>query len=148
MKTHHILLTVSLVTLAWTTSTSLMAQTTPGKTREQVRQELMEAVRTGNIPCNDESGKLMREVYPSRYPQPPAAESKTREQVKQELEEAIRTGNIQCNNESGNFTAREMNPSRYPAAPVTPGKTREAVKEELREAIRTGTIPKTSEANP
>lgn len=148
MKTHHILLTASLVTLAWTASTSLMAQTPPGKTREQVRQELMEAVRTGNIPCNDESGRLMREVYPSRYPQPPAVEAKTREQVKQELEEAIRTGSIQCNNESGNYTAREINPSRYPPAPANPGKTREAVREELRDAIRTGTMPKASESNP
>ena len=148
MKTHHILIPVSLATLACAMSPQLLAQTQAAKTREQVRQELMEAVRTGNMPCNDDSGKLMREMYPSRYPQPPAVESKTREQVKQELDEAIRTGGIQCNNETGNFTAREINPSRYPPAPASPGKTREAVKKELQEAIRTGTMPKSSESTP
>lgn len=140
MKTRHLLTTASLVTLAWTASTALMAQTPPGKTREQVRQELMEAVRTGNIPCNDESGKLMREMYPSRYPQPPAVESKTREQVQEELREAIRTGNVMCNRDTG-MLEREANPSRYPAVPAPAGKTREEVRQELREAIRTGDMP-------
>jgi len=121
MKTHHILITASLATLAWTASTHLMAQTQVGKTREQVRAELMEAVRTGNIPCGGETGQLMREMYPSRYPQPPAVESKTREQVKEELAEAIRTGNIQCNNDSG-MLERQVNPSRYPPVPAPVGK--------------------------
>ena len=62
MNKRHILTAASLATLSWMVSPLLMAQTPPGKTREQVRQELMEAVRTGNIPCNDESGKLMREM--------------------------------------------------------------------------------------
>ena len=147
MKTQHILTAACLVALAWTASTTLMAQTDAPKTREQVRQELMEAIRTGNIPCNDDSARLMREIFPSRYPQAPAVESKTREQVQQELQEAIRSGNVQCNNESGMLTQREANPSRYPPAPASPGKSREAVKEELREAIRTGTMPKNSESD-
>ena len=140
MQTQHILITACMAALAWSTSSQLMAQNPPPKTREQVRQELMEAVRTGNIPCNDDSGRLMREVYPSKYPQPPAVESKTREQVQQELQEAIRTGNVQCNNDSG-MLERQVNPSRYPAVPSGPGKSREEVKQELREAIRTGNMP-------
>jgi len=145
MKTHHILVTASVAVLAWGTSPLTMAQTPTGKTREQVRAELMEAVRTGNIPCNDDSGRLMREVYPSNYPQTPAAEAKTREQVQAELQEAIRTGNIMCNNDSG-MLERQVNPSRYPAAPAAAGKTRAQVQQELREAIRTGDMPANDES--
>lgn len=38
------------------------------KTREQVRAELMEAIRTGNMPANDDSGCLLNEINPSAYP--------------------------------------------------------------------------------
>lgn len=138
MKTSQLLITA--LALTWASTTALTAQAQTTKTREQVRQELMEAVRTGNIPCNDDSGRLMREIYPSKYPQPPGVETKTREQVQSELQEAIRTGNVMCNNDSG-MLERQVNPSRYPAVPPAAGKTREQVQEELREAIRTGNLP-------
>ena len=113
MKTAPLLTAASLAVLSWIVNTPVMAQTEPVKSREQVRQELMEAVRTGNIPCNDDSGRLMREVYPSRYPQAPAAEAKTREQVQQELREAIRTGDMPANDESGH-KLKEVHPGMYP----------------------------------
>jgi hypothetical protein len=38
------------------------------KTREQVKAELAEAQRTGDIIADGESGKKLNELYPSRYP--------------------------------------------------------------------------------
>ena len=111
-----------------------------GKTREQVKAELKEAQRTGNMPCGDESGRTLREANPSRYPAPPATVGKTREQVKAELEEAKRTGDVMCANESG-MKEREANPGRYPAKPSGPTKSRAQVKAELEEAKRLGNIP-------
>jgi hypothetical protein len=40
----------------------------PCKTREQVRAELEEAKRTGNLPANDESGCMLKDMYPDLYP--------------------------------------------------------------------------------
>jgi hypothetical protein len=38
-----------------------------GRTRQQVRQELAEAIRTGDIISAGESGQTLREQYPQRY---------------------------------------------------------------------------------
>lgn len=40
------------------------------KTRDQVRAELAEAIRTGNMPANGESGVLLNQVNPGRYAPP------------------------------------------------------------------------------
>jgi hypothetical protein len=64
------------------------------KTREQVKAELAEAIRTGDIVVDQESGKKANELFPGRYPAKPVAQGKTREQVKIELAEAIRTGQM------------------------------------------------------
>ena len=40
------------------------------KTREQVKAELAEAIRTGDVVADGESGKKLKELYPSRYPAP------------------------------------------------------------------------------
>ena len=56
-----------------------LAQDAPvGKTREQVKAELAEAIRTGNVLADSESGRLMKDVYPNRYPlAPQAAQAQT-----------------------------------------------------------------------
>ena len=64
------------------------------KTREQVKAELAEAIRTGDIVVNGETGQKANELFPGRYPAKPVAQGKTREQVKIELAEAIRTGQM------------------------------------------------------
>lgn len=38
------------------------------KTREQVKAELEEAIRTGDILAPGKSGRKLNELYPSRYP--------------------------------------------------------------------------------
>ena len=40
-----------------------------GKTREQVKAELAEATRTGDIIAPGESGLKLNELYPQRYEQ-------------------------------------------------------------------------------
>ena len=109
------------------------------KTREQVRNELAEAIRNGDVLAPGESGLTLRELHPERFPAAPATVGKTRDQVRNELAEAMRTGDILANGDSG-LTLREQNPQRYPAQVQVAGKTREHVKAELAEAIRTGDI--------
>jgi|JTFN01.1.fsa_nt_gb hypothetical protein len=63
------------------------------KSRDQVRAELAEAVRAGNVIANNATGETVRsagaDVGQSRV---------TREQVKAELAEAIRNGDVIANN--------------------------------------------------
>ena len=68
------------------------AVTTAGKTRDQVRAELVEAQRTGNIQAYGNSGKNLNELYPNQYPAKVVAQGKTREQVLAELVQAQRSG--------------------------------------------------------
>jgi len=108
-----------------------------GLTRAQVKADLAEAMRTGNMLAAGESGMTLRELNPQRYPAPVVAEGKTRAQVQAELADAIRTGEVLANDESG-LKANEENPQRYPARVMAAGKTRAQVRAELAEAIRTG----------
>jgi predicted RNase H-like HicB family nuclease len=121
------------------------ADTSTGKTRDQVRAELKEAVRTGNIIGNSESGRMRNDINPSQYPAQPTTQGNTRAEVTAELKEAVRTGNIIGNSESGRMR-NEINPSQYPAQPMTQGNTRAEVLAELKEAIRTGNMPANDES--
>ena len=108
--------TLSALTLAvLALSAGLALAQDPGgpKTREQVRAELMEAIRTGDMPANDETGRMLNEVNPSAYPPKVVAPCKTREQVRAELAEARRTGNIPSTDESG-CLLNDMYPDLYP----------------------------------
>jgi transposase-like protein len=115
------------------------AQAQFSKTREQVRAELMEAIRTGDIVNNSEIGLRLNEINPSAYPTKAMVTGNTRERVQAELAHAIRSGDMVANDESGK-KLNEVNPSAYPPKQFVAGKTREQVKAELAEAIRTGDI--------
>jgi hypothetical protein len=106
------------------------------KTREQVKAELREAVRTGDVLANGDSGLKLNELYPQRYPHV-AADGKTRAQVQTELAAAMRDGTMVAAGEGG-MTLRDEFPQRYPAVAVAPGRTRAEVVAETREAIRNG----------
>jgi Domain of unknown function (DUF4148) len=84
-------------------------------TREQVKAELAEAIRTGNVLADGESGLMRNQIDPGRYPAKPMLAGKTREQVKAELAEAIRTGDMPAGGESG-LMLYEMYPQRYAKA--------------------------------
>lgn len=133
--------TISLVLLA-ALGTSVQAQSE--MTRKQVKAELAEAIRTGDILAPGDSGLKLNELYPQRYPHPTASPTVTRAQVKAELAEGIRTGDVLAGGDSGLKLSEEF-PRRYPAAVVPPGKTRSEVRAELAEAIRTGDIVGNSE---
>ena len=100
------------------------------QTRAQVKAELAEAIRTGNM-VYDEIGQLYNEFYPHNYPSRPVA-SKSRAEVKAELAEAIRTGNI-VYDQTGRLY-NEFYPHNYPQQTVA-SKSREEVRMELAEAI-------------
>ena len=55
------------------------------KTREQVKAELAEAIRTGEMLERGGRSRKLNEVYPGRYPVKPLAQQKTRAQVQVEL---------------------------------------------------------------
>ncbi len=110
------------------------------KTRAEVRKELEDARKMGEIPANDESGLLLREEFPQRYPPKATGPSITREQVRKELQEAQRLGEIPANDES-NMQLHELYPSRYPQQANGPRLTREEVKQELERARKAGEIP-------
>jgi len=85
------------------------------KTREQVKAELAEAIRTGNMPAHDESGRLLNQVYPERYAAPLAQAGKSRAEVQAELTEAIRTGDVVAHGEAGE-KLKDLNPGAYPTS--------------------------------
>lgn len=114
-------------------------------TREQVKAELAEAIRTGDVVGNGETGQKLNAMYPGRYPAKPAVLGKSRAQVRADLADAQRTGDIVGNGETGQ-KLNEMYPGRYPPKPVVAGKTRAEVKAELSEAVRTGDIVVNAEA--
>ena len=57
-------------------ATSAQAQAQAGKTREQVRAELYEAIRTGDMLAGD-SGRTLYEQFPERYAKARAASQVT-----------------------------------------------------------------------
>jgi ribosomal protein L30E len=130
---------LALAVAALAATNAIAADASAPKTREQVKAELAEAVRTGDIVVNGETGQKANEMFPGLYPAKPEFQGKTREQVQAELAQAVRTGDILADGESG-LMLNQINPSRYPAKPAAQSKTREQVKAELSEAIRTGDI--------
>jgi hypothetical protein len=106
------------------------------KTREQVKAELKEAIRTGDVLAGGDSGLKMNELYPQRYPRV-GAETKARAEVQAELAAAMRDGTLVPAGE-GAMSLRDEFPQRFPAVAITPGRTREEVVAETREAIRNG----------
>ena len=128
------LLTLSSALFLAVVGSQAMAE--PAKTRAEVKAELAEAIRTGDIVVGESSLKL-NERFPHRYPAASKEQGKTRDQVKAELAEAIRTGDILASGDSG-LKLNEIRPDQYPAVAQGPGKTRAQVQAELAEAIRTG----------
>lgn len=68
-----------------------MAATDAPVTREQVKAELAEAMRTGNVVVGESSATL-REAYPQNYPAEQHVATKSRGEVRAELAEAFANG--------------------------------------------------------
>lgn len=127
---------VALAFTAMFAGQAMAATTDAPVTREQVKAELAEAIRTGNVSYG-ESGLKLNEQFPQRYPAQHVA-SKSREQVKAELAEAVRTGNIVSGESS--LKLNEQFPGSYPGQHEVASKSREQVQTELANAIRSGQI--------
>ncbi len=111
-------------------------------TREQVKAEFAEAVRTGDIMSN-RGGQKLNERFPERYAAKQGQSTVTREQVKAELAEAQRTGDIAVG-QSGR-KLNEITPNRYPVKQAQAPLTRAQVNAEWVEAQRTGNYVMASE---
>ena len=135
-----ILSSITLAVAALASGYAMAADTSAPLTRAQVQAELAEAVRTGDIFVDGESGLKMNELFPSRYPAKAVVQGKTRAQVQAELAEAVRTGEIFVDGESG-LKMNGLFPSVYPAKATIQGKTRDQVNAELTEALRMGMLP-------
>jgi hypothetical protein len=141
-------ITPSIVTLALLAAFAGGAHAQSEKTRAQVKEELAEAIRTGDIQAPGDIGMKLNELYPQRYARAPQAAALTRAQVKAELAEATRSGDVVAVGESG-LKANELAPHRFPAPVATAAaKTRAGVKLELAEAIRNGDMVPAGEAGP
>lgn len=112
------------------------AQAQAETTRQQVRAELAEAIRSGNVPASGEAGLLLNELNPQRYARPAAAPGRTRDEVRAELAEATRSGNLVATGEVGAGLSEDLR-RRYPDFAVA-AKSRAQVKAETAEAIRSG----------
>lgn len=116
-----------------------------GKTRQQVKSELAEAQRTGNVIAAGDSGLTLRERHPNLYRNPGTDDGLTRRQVKAQWTAALRAGDVIAVGEVGE-TLREQLPQRYPMPPAVGGRTRQQVKDEPVEATRAGEILAPGEA--
>jgi predicted RNase H-like HicB family nuclease len=137
--------TLSALAIAFATLTAgqaMAADASAPLTRDQVKAELAQAQRTGDILADGQTGMKMNELFPGSYPaKAVTAQGKTRAQVIAELAEAQRTGDILANGETV-LKMNELFPGSYPAKTVTAqGKTRDQVKAELIQAIQAGTLP-------
>lgn len=122
---------------------ALAADASVGKTREQVRAELVEAQRNGDLIADGQTGLRFNQVSPHLYPQATVV-AKTRAEVKAELAQAQANGDLIADGQTG-ARFNELFPAQYAAARtaapvevVAQGKTRAEVKAELAEAIRNG----------
>ncbi|QBK05268.1 DUF4148 domain-containing protein [Hylemonella gracilis] len=137
---------LSAIALAALLATPAFADTdAPAKTRAQVRAELAEAIRTGDILSNDDSNLKLNEQRPDLYAHPAVA-SKSRAQVLAELAQAVRSGDIVAAGSEDGLKLNEQRPDLYPQVATT-GKSRAEVRAELAEAVRSGDIVVGSEGN-
>lgn len=144
MKTRLSVVAIALSTLV--AGHALAADASVAKTREQVRAELVEAQRNGDLIADGETGLRFNQVSPHLYPQATVV-AKTRAEVKAELAQAQANGDLIADGQTG-ARFNEAFPAQYAAsrtaapAPtvVAQGKTRAEVKAELAEAIRNGEL--------
>ncbi len=80
---------------------------------------MADAIRTGDILANDESGLRVNEEHPQRYPAQVTVKGKAHAQVKAELAEAIRTGDSLAGRAESGLRLNEERPQRYAKARST-----------------------------
>lgn len=109
-----------------------------GKTRAQVRAELAEATRTGQLLAPGESGLTQQQLRPDLHPGIAMLPGRSRQEVRDELAAAQRNGDLIAGESSARLN--EVHPGLYPHMAMARGKSREQARAELAEALRTGDI--------
>jgi hypothetical protein len=109
-----------------------------GLTRDQVRAELAEAQRRGELPTIGDLGRTPREISPDRYPARQAGAVLTRAEVVAELAQAHRNGDLPIGDTG--LTQYDIAPQNFPHRALAQGVTRAQVRAELSEAQRIGDI--------
>lgn len=136
MKTTY--LSAAILSLTTLASAQANAQNAPqGLSSEQVRAELVEAARQGDLIVNPSTGETARDLAPHLYPASQQA-GLTREQVRAELVAAERNGGLIVDPSSGR-TVADNNPAVIKTTSVQ-GKTRGEVVAELAAAERNGEL--------
>lgn len=131
---------IALTVAAWTAGQAFAADASTALSREQVQAELAQAVRTGDIVIDQETGLKANEIFPGSYPARAAVQGKTRDQVKAELAEAIRLGDVPVDGVTG-LRMNQLVPGNYPAPATAQGKSRAEVQADLAKALRSGALP-------
>ncbi|MGA0571236.1 DUF4148 domain-containing protein [Variovorax sp. VNK109] len=130
----------TLIVLSLIAAPAFASDQVVSKTREQVRAELVQAQKRGEMLASGESGLTLKQINPAAYPVTASTQApKTREQVRAELDRAIQTGEMLAAGESG-AKLNELVSRRYPAIAVKSYKSRDEVKSELARAIREGEV--------
>ena len=93
--------TASILALAVAAGPVFAQDAAAAKTREQVRAELLDAQRTGDVMADGETGRKLNELYPRNFPASASAQSRTRTEVRGELLEAQRRGDLMMSGDSG-----------------------------------------------
>lgn len=130
-------LSVLAITLAGLAAGQAIAADTSTVTREQVRAELAQAVRAGDIVANNETGERLNAQQPGRYVGASVGTAKSRAEVSAELAAATRAGWVVVDNQTG-LMLKDLQPAR--GSQTAGSVTREQVKAELAEAIRNGDV--------
>ena len=126
---------IALALAALTAGQTFAADNTVGKTREQVKAELAQAIRAGQTIANINTDQTFADMFPGNFPAQKVDAGLTRAEVQAELARAVRNGEPIANIKTGQ-TYAELFPASYPSRNVAAGKTRAAVKEELTQALR------------
>ncbi|WP_382152658.1 hypothetical protein [Hydrogenophaga sp. ANAO-22] len=107
------------------------------KSRAEVKAELAEAIRTGDIVADGQTGAKANELFPAQYAQAradkavtaTAAVGKTRAEVRAEVAEAIRTGDYVIDGQTG-VKANELFSGQYAQPVLADSKARGDVRAE------------------
>jgi len=90
-------------------------QVQAGLTREQVKAELAQAILSGDMLADGETGLKLNERYPDSYPAKQGQAGLTRVQVKAELAESLRTGDFIVVGEELMAKCNELHPNMHSA---------------------------------
>ena len=125
---------------------AMAADASVGKTRDEVRAELAQAIRSGDMIADGATGQRYNEVSPAQYAAVRAEAvvadaapvvGKTRAQVKAELAEAIRTGDMIADGATG-AKYNELYPNRYPKPVIAQGNSRDVRAEAVESSRNNG----------